>query len=310
MEVISLFRSLRENQIPSLRLSLSAVSSSRLLARLSRFINKYCYGLGVGSAINRYDNSIAIYSSWADKRLYREFDENDIFCNFGSGAFYHQRWRNFDYPGLSSYYKAIQGKEGVDFTAVDLCGPDLRLPFGHSEVALIYCSHTLEHLERASAERFLSECKRVLKPGGVMRLALPNTVSDFKMGALVDLQPNISEETKSRYFVDVAAHVLADSRNKLESAEVKALMREDKFSPSRFVSNAISRGVSDSFAKSNPERHISFWDYDNILSVCRDLEFSYVVPYYRGASSVEPFTNLNVFDTTEPHISFYVELIS
>lgn len=41
-------------------------------------------------------------------------------------------------------------------------------------VAAIYSSHMLEHFERREADRFLGECLRVLRPGGVIRIALPN----------------------------------------------------------------------------------------------------------------------------------------
>lgn len=41
-------------------------------------------------------------------------------------------------------------------------------------VRAIYSSHMVEHLDRAEARHLLEECLRVLKPGGVLRLALPN----------------------------------------------------------------------------------------------------------------------------------------
>lgn len=38
----------------------------------------------------------------------------------------------------------------------------------------IYSSHMLEHLDRAEAQSFLAECRRVLRPGGILRLAVPD----------------------------------------------------------------------------------------------------------------------------------------
>lgn len=38
----------------------------------------------------------------------------------------------------------------------------------------IYSSHMVEHLDREEARGFLKECLRVLKSGGILRLALPN----------------------------------------------------------------------------------------------------------------------------------------
>jgi len=49
-----------------------------------------------------------------------------------------------------------------------------RIPHAGGSVDAIYSSHMLEHLDRAEAQAFLAECRRVLKPGGILRLAVPD----------------------------------------------------------------------------------------------------------------------------------------
>jgi SAM-dependent methyltransferase len=49
-----------------------------------------------------------------------------------------------------------------------------KLPYADNSVEAIYSSHTLQHLYLGEAERVLSECARVLRPGGILRLALPD----------------------------------------------------------------------------------------------------------------------------------------
>ena len=49
-----------------------------------------------------------------------------------------------------------------------------RLPFPDASMAAIYSSHLLEHLYLDEAERLLAECRRVLAPGGVLRLVVPD----------------------------------------------------------------------------------------------------------------------------------------
>ncbi len=49
-----------------------------------------------------------------------------------------------------------------------------RIPHAAGTVDAIYASHMLEHLDRAEARSFLAECRRVLKPGGILRLAVPD----------------------------------------------------------------------------------------------------------------------------------------
>lgn len=49
-----------------------------------------------------------------------------------------------------------------------------NLPFPSGGVDAIYSSHFLEHLSREDAARFLSEARRLLKPGGLIRIVVPD----------------------------------------------------------------------------------------------------------------------------------------
>ena len=49
-----------------------------------------------------------------------------------------------------------------------------RLPFDNNIFDGVYHSHVLEHFTQTDGRRFLGECHRVLKPGGVLRVAVPD----------------------------------------------------------------------------------------------------------------------------------------
>lgn len=53
---------------------------------------------------------------------------------------------------------------------------DLRkpLPFAADTFSAVYASHVLEHLYRVEAQQVLAECRRVTKPGGVVRIVVPD----------------------------------------------------------------------------------------------------------------------------------------
>ena len=49
-----------------------------------------------------------------------------------------------------------------------------RLPINNNSAELVYSSHFLEHIPRDKVDSFLLECWRILKPGGVLRLVVPD----------------------------------------------------------------------------------------------------------------------------------------
>jgi SAM-dependent methyltransferase len=80
--------------------------------------------------------------------------------HLGCGGRFHPAWINLDlrplHPSVAPY---------------DVTGP-LPFPAGHFDA--VYHAHLLEHLPRASALPFVRECGRVLRPGGVLRVVVPD----------------------------------------------------------------------------------------------------------------------------------------
>jgi SAM-dependent methyltransferase len=73
--------------------------------------------------------------------------------------------------------KGMGAKWKVKPLVHDLTKP---LPFETGSISAIYGSHMLEHLFYADAQRLLSECNRVLRPGGVVRMVVPDLRSFAK----------------------------------------------------------------------------------------------------------------------------------
>jgi SAM-dependent methyltransferase len=55
--------------------------------------------------------------------------------------------------------------------SADLLG---RLPLADATADLVYSSHFLEHIPRNQVARFIQECWRILKPGGLFRMVVPD----------------------------------------------------------------------------------------------------------------------------------------
>lgn len=65
--------------------------------------------------------------------------------------------------------------DAVDYPHIDHVSTIDHLPFIQDQsVELIYTCHVLEHFKRNDVERVLREWYRILKPGGVMRISVPD----------------------------------------------------------------------------------------------------------------------------------------
>jgi predicted SAM-dependent methyltransferase len=80
--------------------------------------------------------------------------------NIGCGATWHPAWTNLDVHPLSPQVRSWDVSHG--------------LPFGTEQVDACYASHVIEHLTRAQAQALLLENFRVLRPGGIIRIAVPD----------------------------------------------------------------------------------------------------------------------------------------
>gem|GEM_PF-106570 len=80
--------------------------------------------------------------------------------NLGCGSRYHPAWVNVDFRS-----------NGNGVIVHDL---KKRLPFDDVSFDAVYHSHVLEHFPKHHAPLFLRECFRVLRPGGILRVVVPD----------------------------------------------------------------------------------------------------------------------------------------
>jgi SAM-dependent methyltransferase len=114
-----------------------------------------------------------------------------IKVNVGCGSSPTPGWLNFDNSPSVRVARwplavaALAGLRIADSPSLGLVGmaqhgsirfanAAARIPCDNGSVAAVYSSHMIEHLDRNEARAFLTEVKRVLQPGGVVRLAVPD----------------------------------------------------------------------------------------------------------------------------------------
>ena len=80
--------------------------------------------------------------------------------NIGCGRRYHRDWVNLDLDSTDPAIIRHDVTRGV--------------PFEPSQFEAVYHSHLLEHLRPEQGEGLIHECFRVLKPGGILRIVVPD----------------------------------------------------------------------------------------------------------------------------------------
>lgn len=80
--------------------------------------------------------------------------------NLGCGQRFHSDWVNLDLHPSSH--------------AVQLWDLQKDLPFPDGSFDVVYHSHVLEHFSRSDGLRLLERCRRVLRPNGAIRIAVPD----------------------------------------------------------------------------------------------------------------------------------------
>jgi SAM-dependent methyltransferase len=74
-----------------------------------------------------------------------------------------------------------------------------RFPFADESVDAIYAAHVWEHLTMSVAEHATAECYRVLKPGGMLRLVVPN-LRDAVVNYLNSKDPEAAFELNKKLY--------------------------------------------------------------------------------------------------------------
>jgi len=82
------------------------------------------------------------------------------YLNLGCGERFIESWNNIDFVSNSPFVTQHDLNTGI--------------PLDDDSVEVVYHSHILEHFTREKGDQLIKECFRVLKPGGVIRVAVPD----------------------------------------------------------------------------------------------------------------------------------------
>lgn len=138
------------------------------------------------------------------------------------------------------------------------------IPFETGSVDAVYHSHMLEHLDRDIGKTFLLEVKRVLKPGSIQRIVVPDfeTAAHAYLAHITDCESDTREAEKHGDYIGVMIEQCV-RREAFGTSQQKPLRR--------LVENIV---LGD--ARKRGETHQWMYDWVHLRSVLLKVEFSEV----------------------------------
>lgn len=169
-------------------------------------------------------------------------------------------------PSKNGFVRAVK-KHDIRY------GNALAIPVRDASVEVLYSSHMLEHLDRDEASEFLAEAKRVLKPGGVIRIVVPD------LGKLVALY---SETHDANAFV--AGLNMQTSKPKTPLSKLRH-----------------------TFVSGFRDEHFWMYDRDSLLNLLNKHDFKDAVSLNAGQTTISDPGELNLREREDE--SLYVEAV-
>jgi predicted SAM-dependent methyltransferase len=172
----------------------------RIAAEINRVSKRGLHGVDFGEHDDGFDKTHCLFrdKGWWQAKLGTTQEVRDkedlekgeipippgdgkVKLNLGSfTTMFHHGWVNIDQHNLGDW----AASQGYKYRQHDLRA---GVPYATGSVDLIYACHFLEHLSYKEGENFLNECRRVLKPGGVIRIVLPDAEMLIKKYVAGDL---------------------------------------------------------------------------------------------------------------------------
>jgi predicted SAM-dependent methyltransferase len=111
------------------------------------------------------------------------------FLNLGCGSRFHPDWTNIDFIATCPSVIVHNLTQGI--------------PQPDDTFDVVYHSHVLEHFSKNQANVFIQECSRVLKPGGTLRVVIPDLerIAKIYLETLAQAQAGSSEAADNHHWM-------------------------------------------------------------------------------------------------------------
>ncbi len=219
--------------------------------------------------------------------------------NLGCGPIGKEDWTNVDWGILAILHKAPLFEKMLLRLNLFPKGYNVKwpknlklhncrknLPFEPNSIDYIYTSHFLEHFKKFEAEKIIKDCYRILKTGGVIRIAVP----DLELLVKKYLEKDID------YFRKIQHLMNKDKTEKVILADILV----DNFYP-QFYKERVSGLAKLRCFFIRP--HFWMYDYASLKTLLESARFKKIERKSFRQGKVPDLDTLDVF----PEMSLYVE---
>ncbi|PTN34168.1 methyltransferase type 11 [Desulfonatronum sp. SC1] len=190
--------------------------------------------------LNEIAKKISIQNDCANRFGKNAIDSICRYLNLGCGKRFHSAWTNVDFKSSSPAVIAHDLEKG--------------LPFESCNFEAVYHSHLLQRFPKGYASSFLKDCYRILKPGGIIRVVVPDQENIVRL-YLILLEKSLKgdEEAQKRYEWIMLELFDQMIRNHSGGAMLE-YWRQNPMPAEDFVIERLGSEVKDAIAKirSNP----------------------------------------------------------
>jgi predicted SAM-dependent methyltransferase len=240
------------------------------------------------------------------------YNKNDINLNIGSGGKSYPYFINLDLP--SDHYKNSQ--KNNNYISYNLSKDNL--PFENETVQNIFCSHVIEHVTDEDTLKLFSECIRVLKIGGTLRITCPDSKFLFEVSSF---QNEFWHRTYSKFETfyekkmsvvlpfDFFIREISTNKLKFNSPFYKKIMAVLPFLKYDEVVKELTKDNKQDITK--PGNHINFFDFEKIKNILKEVctkkdLINYKIIHSKPHGSISMIMSEDLFDQVE-YMSVFVD---
>ena len=267
----------------------------------------------LSTIVNHILGKFNYHISKIDQPIIDSKDSDKILVNLGSGNWSCERWINLDYA--SEWYADAQKNHKI--VPYDIRNDDL--PFSDNSVDVIYCSHVIEHIENIHIQKMFEECYRVLKQGGIMRIACPDAEFLYQVSKFNNDYWNWRNEWfNSECFYTKKTPPRTVDFLVREIATPKLLNYVHSINKEDYNEAFETMDMYDFFELLTKDLvfrvdavgdHINYWTFDKAKKMLQTAGFKSIIrSKWNGSASAEMKHKLK-FDVFYPNMSLYVESI-